>query len=200
MTAVWVDASTDRAALSNFDRSRGPIVAIPLPDSSIAEVIDLQQIDGIYLRELSTKDNYGLGVPSGARPDSFASIEADSICGGCPVVEQGALFFGTDGQRFACQRHLLKQMPLQQLGEHTSGATLDEKWFRLRHDLRLDQREAASSICASCSMSFAEWIDQDQLRVIWLRKRKPVKWSILSSGNIFLVAPYRHHIEFSRWI
>lgn len=103
-------------------------------------------------------------IPLAVRPDTMREPHVPPI-GGCPILEQGALFFGADGAAFACQRHAAAGVPLTDRIDAAMPEGLGEL-ARLRHFLRLDRRAEASPVCASCPLGISSVLG-DGLRDYW---------------------------------
>ncbi|MFM0278452.1 class I SAM-dependent methyltransferase [Paraburkholderia sediminicola] len=121
--------------------------------------------------DINADNRYVLGVPLAARPDAPSPLPSPSVRAGCPIVEQGFVFFGTDGREFACQRCMLRGEALgSQMQEGSVDENTTEQWYQLRHSLRLDQREQAMASCAACKFSYRGWVDDNRLRTFWIQQ------------------------------
>jgi SAM-dependent methyltransferase len=164
---VWVDADTNRIALSTLAQQMRPLIVLPLPGVSPESVADLRKVPEILYFDQTVQERYGLGISPAGRPDAPAPRSAESPLGGCPIVEQPALFIGVEGGKFACQRHMRMNEALDESKGPALDATGVIRWEKMRHVLRLDRRAEASKPCATCNMSFRGWIDDAQLRAFW---------------------------------
>ncbi|WP_433766616.1 class I SAM-dependent methyltransferase [Pseudomonas putida] len=167
--AVWCDATTECAKLEAVAESISPILAVPLPHANRLDCDALATGRNVVVFDADCPDSHSLGVPFAVRPDTSVFAQTEAIRGGCPIVEQKALFIDVDGSEFACPRQMWMADPLlAQPQDGPSNQASTARWHALRHSLRLDRRDQAMRSCADCCFSYQEWIDDAQLRSFWM--------------------------------
>ncbi|WP_431821604.1 class I SAM-dependent methyltransferase [Burkholderia sp. F1] len=170
VTSVWCNPTQDLPQIEAVAKLADSIVAFSLPGVESLRTAPLERSDRVIVGDGDLEDRHGLGVPLCARPDAIPPIGTTEIRGGCPIVEQRALFIGADGREYACQQHLLLQDALGETSGVIAGETTMAHIASMRSTLRLDRRAEASQGCANCRFSYLQWEDEQQLRAFWIAR------------------------------
>jgi hypothetical protein len=130
-------------------------------------------------------------VSLSVRPDRVDDGNA-APRGGCPILEQGAVFADLRGNLYACHRHLTEGVPIA-AGLGDAPDKVGREIGRLRRLLRLDQRHIASPVCAGCLLGLAE-VTGEGLAAYWEARDEEAPIASLSERiHIFReVAPMPH--------
>ena len=174
---LWIDGAEDLDPSRSELQSPAPsdrqsdgsaparlVAALPGAPANSAERVTKGQ-ESASLAKGASLAALGRGVPLTARPDDSRFLSGD-VRGGCPMVEQDALWIDVRGRIFACQRHLAMDEPLS-TGLDFREATAVLHGLRAR--LRLDDRENAFQACRKCRFSVGGLLpDPQDLAEYWV--------------------------------
>jgi SAM-dependent methyltransferase len=156
---VWLD-DTSRIEVAEGLADLGvPLRLLWLSAGSAGGAAKLAKADTPAVKEL---------IGPEVRPDDFRFVRS-KVRGGCPIVEQDALFVAVNGDVHLCQRRLAQGRPITNLTTRGFESESEGRVLAIRDSLRLDQRKDLGG-CEGCRLSCGAALSATALRSFWLAR------------------------------